>query len=141
MGLVVKRLPIDQKWVKKAACVGESPDLWDLDTTEWYKGRRICIYDCPVREDCLRTALQAEGGTVGVVAGAQKFDVYQQRKKRSQCLLCGYYVATLRMSEDKKRLKSICWVCRRFAPCLNQCGRMVKREPGLDSYYCSYCAN
>lgn len=140
MALVIKRRPIDPTWVERTECKGKDPGLWDLDTAIWRRGRRICVHDCTVREDCLRSAFQSEGGTIGVVAGGHEFDLDQMRKKKSQCLICGYFVAPLKLNEEKKPVQSICWVCRRFALCLNQCGRMVTRKPGLDSYYCKHCA-
>jgi hypothetical protein len=55
--------------------------------------------------------------------------------------LCGYFVAPLRVDKDgKTKLRGICYVCKRYAPCLRQCGRLVQRQPYVESYYCQYCA-
>lgn len=140
MALLRKRLPVDPAWAKGAVCKYDDPDKWDLDVKGWRKGRATCILDCPVREACLRKALQQDGGTIGVVRGGIEFNVEQQRKKRSTCPLCTYPVAALKVDANGKMIPSLCWVCRRYAPCLNQCGRMVTRKPGLDAYYCPYCS-
>jgi hypothetical protein len=142
-----KRPPIDDDWAKKAFCKYKNPLLWDLDNKDlnrygkpkWQTGRRYCIRDCVVREACLRKALQ-EGDTFSVVRGGVLFNEDQLRKRKSTCLLCDYPVAPLTFDEDKNQVKAICWVCRRYTPCLTKCGRMVRRRPKVVSYYCKYCS-
>lgn len=143
-----KRAPVDESWGRRAFCKGKDPDLWDLDSETvvegrtvyvWHKGRRHCIIDCPVREECLRKALQA-GDTNGVVRGGVAFDKLQYQRKRSLCLFCEHPIAPEKVDLFGLKQKNICWICRRYTSCLAGCGRMVKRKPYIDSYYCKYCS-
>lgn len=139
-----KLLPVEEGWGKSAFCKGKDPDMWDLDTDRTYKrrgvarplyekGRRHCIRNCTVRVQCLRKALAAtDPPTIGVVRGGVYFDLDQYRKNRFECLLCRWPIAT--------QENGICWICHRYAQCL-RCTRMVYRKPGMDSYYCKYCAD
>lgn len=156
---VKKRAPVVEDWEGKSFCKGKNPDLWDLDTGDpeestyqvyqnrngrelplYRKGQRHCVKDCTVRIQCLRRALTAdEPATLGVVRGGVIFDLDQRNKKKSKCLLCGWYIASLVTDEHGKKLPGICWICHRYAKCLN-CTRMVLRRPGMDSSYCKYCA-
>ena len=46
--------PMWASWRKNAACVGNDPNLWDIDSSvdQWFKGATICA-ECPVRQQCL----------------------------------------------------------------------------------------
>lgn len=140
MAIAVKRIPLNDEWARGAYCKGKDPALWDLDSPArvYRKGRRHCITDCVIREKCLRKALHE--GAEGVVRGGILFDTDQHRKKKTRCLFCQYPVAPIKYNEDLHPVRDICWVCRRYAQCLKGCGRMVRRRPYIDSYYCNYCS-
>lgn len=144
MARVRKRRPVAPGWARDAWCKGEDPGKWDLDSAPaYYKlGRSQCIRRCPVRVACLRTALQAsDPPTSGVVRGGVLFDDDQLRKKKSECVLCGFPIAPLVLNEDGSKAYSLCWICTRFAPCLGECGRLVRRKPNVGSYFCKQCSN
>lgn len=149
--------PIPPDWEADAECDGKNYELWDVGDvlgeggsstphkTVWRQGRQICIRDCIVREYCLRVGLRQEA--LGVVRGGYPFDLEQQRKKKAICVLCGFRVAALMYNRDGQIILNpdgvptgVCWICRRYAPCLNNCGRMVPRKAGVSSYYCIYCS-
>ena len=65
-------------WMVDAACVGVDPDLWFAPTesgfvpdAEGKKAQAICM-GCPVARQCLKYALQAEGG----VSASYRFGIY-----------------------------------------------------------------
>lgn len=127
MGLL-KLLPVPEGWERKAACRGRDPKMWDLDHPKLNrKGRRICVYECTVRVPCLRKALHL--GDWGVLRGGIRFT--EKPGKRQRCLFCGFAVAPNK--------GGLCYVCRQYTPCLGACGRLVKRKPNMDRYYCKYC--
>lgn len=160
MARVIKRLPIAETWARNAFCKGKDHDLWDLDAaspedskelddagkpktrTLWKVGRRHCVRDCTIRENCLRKALQSSDfPTEGVVRGGVPFTVEQRKKKKAECLFCHHPIAPVWFDSEGNQMKSICWICRNYAMCLRGCGRMVLRRPGVNSYHCSYCNN
>lgn len=64
---------MDREWERKAACLGQDPEIWFSKTTGT-KARRICRDECPVREECLEAILARESETpdslrFGIVAG------------------------------------------------------------------------
>lgn len=159
---ILKRSPIDELWAEKAFCKYRDFDMWDLDATSavpvddleegeevpppppppWLKGRRHCIKDCTVREDCLRRALRdSDYGTYGVVRGGIKFDDAQKRKKKTLCLICQLPVAPIAHNAEGEVVRGVCYVCKRYSPCLRNCGRMARRRPGVDRSYCTHCKN
>lgn len=49
----------DATWTKQAACRGHDPELWWAipGSTEDLQAQRICLTQCPVRDQCLEYAL------------------------------------------------------------------------------------
>jgi hypothetical protein len=135
MAGVVKRLPLDEEWAKRAYCKGMNPDYWDLDTVMWPQGRLYCATECPVREQCLRDALQNDA--VGVVRGGVLFDEAQIKHKTTECVFCHYPI----VRPEEPGLKGVCWLCARYGDCARRCGRKVLRLVNMDSYHCAYCTD
>lgn len=59
-------------WWERAACQGENPAMWELDSTEELiqAGERICWEQCPVSKSCLKDAVARRD--VGVVRGGER---------------------------------------------------------------------
>lgn len=82
-----------KNWEPLAACrqPGADPEWWDAspNTTESFKARTWCKERCPVITQCLELAMQAEGraaashrfGVYGGLTGAERRDLYDQRRK------------------------------------------------------------
>ena len=62
---------MSEGWVNQAACLNRDPAWWDYDgglmTREGRKAIEICG-TCPVRDECLRTALE-QGHETGIWGG------------------------------------------------------------------------
>lgn len=54
---------LDVGWHEYAACVSYNPETWfptdKNHRRQWDEAQRICVMECPVRDDCLRYALEA----------------------------------------------------------------------------------
>ena len=64
---------MEREWELKALCRSQDPEIWFSKTT-WTKAKAICLYECPVREECLEAILARESQTpdslrFGIVAG------------------------------------------------------------------------
>lgn len=64
---------MDREWESKGICRSHDPEIWFSKTT-WAQAKRICMDECPVREECLEAILARESQTpdslrFGIVAG------------------------------------------------------------------------
>ena len=79
-------------WRDQAACAGTYPEAWFVETGDYPSGLfRICAA-CPVREECLESALAEEGdirgaGRFGIRGGhtpRERARIARQRRKEAE---------------------------------------------------------
>ena len=127
-----KQKPVQSSvdWRKRAACYGDDPEKWSYRDGDNVEATKICLYKCPVREQCLEEAVGYENPpTYGVIRGGISFT----NGTKTPCLGCGFAVATATARQG------LCYVCRHASPCVRKCGRMVSRKD--DSLLCVECRN
>lgn len=79
---------MDREWELRAACRSQDPDIWFSKGT-WTQAKKICLSECPVREECLEATLAREEKTAdslraGIMAGltgAQRAELARSRMK------------------------------------------------------------
>ena len=79
-------------WRQQASCAGTYPEAWFIDTGDYPSGLfRICAA-CPVKEECLESALAEEGnvsrhGRFGIRGGhtpRERARIARQRRKEAE---------------------------------------------------------
>lgn len=118
--------PLDNEWLLDASCKGMDPNLFVPDNqsqgaaTVYREAQQICAY-CPVRSECLATAMDEEHGE----ALTARYGVRGGMTPKERYLLAGG-------SRMKRRLPTsvrICLRCRdRFIGRNRICGRCRGRE-------------
>lgn len=83
----IEYLNIPGDWADAALCAGIDPDLWFPGPGSEETGIRLC-WECPVREECLDYAMEAEGdanrhmrhGVWGGMTSAERARLAQERR-------------------------------------------------------------
>lgn len=107
-----------EEWMAEGACVGADPDVFitpgDCDDDPWYPRREAVAYcnGCPVRVDCLRSALQCRS-TAGVWGGTSEYQRRQLRTtiERRRCPVCEARTLAVLVSKVNYPTLIICMAC------------------------------
>jgi hypothetical protein len=112
---------IASEWESRAACLGSELDWFSTDKTEKYDARAICISECPVRKECISTALN-EQHIHGIWGGVDDYEIRRtlsvdakgEPTSRSRTPRCPYCLSrALGISNDKtkKGYHTLCTNC------------------------------
>lgn len=83
-------IPVPDDWRDRAACKGDTDPFFSNDPADSEHARWICRTLCPVRAECLTTAMDEEGGATyrhgirGGHTGNERRSMYRRVLRRSE---------------------------------------------------------